>query len=121
MEKERLFNIIKTKNEDNTIMTDLTINEAHEIFNGHFPGNPVMPGACMLQLVQDILKRFELPYRLKKADYLKFMAMVTPGGQNNLQLKLTHKPADGVGIAVAASLVNNNAVCFKFQGVFVEE
>ena len=31
----------------------LRINWGHPIFEGHFPGRPVVPGACLLQIVKE--------------------------------------------------------------------
>lgn len=30
----------------------IDINPAHEVFKGHFPDNPVMPGVCMMQIIK---------------------------------------------------------------------
>lgn len=51
----------------------ITFNAAHAIFEGHFPGQPVVPGVCMMQLVQEQLQaatRQQL--RLKKRPILSF-------------------------------------------------
>ena len=37
------------------IKIQITLNPAHEIFKGHFPGNPVMPGVCTVQIVKELL------------------------------------------------------------------
>ena len=30
--------------EDNTVNASITLNNDHDIFKGHFPGNPILPG-----------------------------------------------------------------------------
>ncbi|MBQ0740088.1 3-hydroxyacyl-ACP dehydratase, partial [Aquimarina celericrescens] len=32
----------------------ITINKNHKIFKGHFPGNPVTPGVCMIQIIKEL-------------------------------------------------------------------
>ena len=32
----------------------ITLNPAHPIFAGHFPGNPITPGVCMLQIIKEL-------------------------------------------------------------------
>ena len=33
----------------------IRLNPFHEIFKGHFPGNPVLPGVCIIQILKEIL------------------------------------------------------------------
>lgn len=96
----------------------LQLSGEHDIFKGHFPGQPVVPGACMLQIVKEILSAgLNTDFHLKKADNLKFIAPVDPRVTDDLQLKITYKTLD-TGLQVNASMSANEVVCFKMQGVF---
>lgn len=33
------------------------LDAAHPVYAGHFPGNPVLPGVCTLQIVRECLER----------------------------------------------------------------
>jgi 3-hydroxymyristoyl/3-hydroxydecanoyl-(acyl carrier protein) dehydratase len=57
VENEALFNISKLEHQVGSISAVLDINRDCEIFKGHFPGQPIAPGACMLQIVKDILEK----------------------------------------------------------------
>ena len=50
-----LFSIEKVTHEDGAIKATLGINSDSEILKGHFPGHPVVPGACMLQITKEVL------------------------------------------------------------------
>jgi len=51
----------------------------HPIFEGHFPGRPVVPGACLLQLVEELIIRGTgEDGRLNRADHIKFVSMIDP-------------------------------------------
>jgi len=77
---------------------NVTINEP--FFNGHFPGNPVMPGVLMIESMAQAAgmlahltaeldgRRGEL-YYLVKVDNARFTKIVLPGDQ--LQLEVTQK------------------------------
>lgn len=38
-----------------TIHAKVELNREHEIFNGHFPEIPVVPGVCTVQMIKEIL------------------------------------------------------------------
>src|SRR5476651_1592190 len=119
MLKGHFYHITSTAQHDNVITAALHFDSAHPIFSGHFPGQPVVPGACMLQMVKEILTdSLQHNYRLKKADHLKFMAPVDPRVAEDLELKLTHKTFE-CGLQITASLSANGVICFKMQGVWV--
>ena len=116
-----LFSIQKITYEDDVIATSLVINPDSEILKGHFPGHPIVPGACMLQIVKEVLESaLNQPLRLKKADHLKFMTMIDPEATTTVQLDISYKPAEGVLLIVIAKLSNAETVYFKFQGSFAK-
>ena len=115
-----LFSIDKISHEDAVISVILGINTESEILKGHFPDHPVVPGACMLQIVKEVLETtLNYPIRLKKADQLKFMIMIDPTSTSTVTLDMTYKDAEDDSIIVTAKLSNPDALYFKFQGSFV--
>ncbi len=115
-----IFSVQNLTNSDGKVSAIVVVNENSDILKGHFPGQPVVPGACMLQLVKDLLEAaVEQKLRLKKADNIKFMSMIVPGGDKELQLVVSYKITDDNAIAVQATLCSGEATCFKFQGSFV--
>jgi 3-hydroxyacyl-[acyl-carrier-protein] dehydratase len=115
-----LFSIDKISHEDAAISVILSINTGSEILKGHFPGHPVVPGACMLQIVKEVLQiALNHPVRQKKADQLKFMIMIDPTNTLAVALDMTYKYSDDDTIVVTAKLSNPDALYFKFQGSFV--
>lgn len=116
-----LFGIGKIALEDGAISATLNINPDSEILKGHFPGHPVVPGACMLQIVKEVLEdALGDPVQLKKADQLKFMIMIDPANTSVVQLDISYQHTDGGAIGVTAKLSNPEAVYFKFLGSFVK-
>ena len=65
----------------------VTFNEP--FFAGHFPGNPVTPGVCMMQIVKELTEEFTgLKLFLKTASNVKFMAIINPFETPDLKLQL---------------------------------
>jgi len=83
------------KNDDGNFLANIKLNENHEIFKGHFPGNPVTPGVCMMQIVKELTEEFTCKKLfLKSASNVKFMAIINPYETPNLQLQLTVSETD---------------------------
>ncbi len=113
-----IFAISKLEHTGNAVKAALAINKDSEIFKGHFPGQPVVPGACMLQIVKDVLEiAMDAHVTLKKAGQLKFMSMITPDAAD-IKLEITYKSNESEIVATAA-LICDDLVCFKFQGSFI--
>jgi 3-hydroxyacyl-[acyl-carrier-protein] dehydratase len=82
---------------------NVTMNEP--FFQGHFPGNPIMPGVLMLEALAQasaILSNLsrspkegnEFLYFFAGIDNAKFKHVVTPGDQLRLEVKMTGQKRD---------------------------
>ena len=86
------FFIIKTlQTEDNAASALLEFNTGHPIFKGHFPGQPVVPGACLLQIVKEVMQTITgMELQLKKAHQIKFLSIIDPVKNNILRIIIKH-------------------------------
>ncbi|WP_312823156.1 3-hydroxyacyl-ACP dehydratase [Epilithonimonas sp.] len=74
---------------------NITLNKDHQIFKGHFPGNPVTPGVCMMQIVKDLAEEFtNSKLFLKTASNVKFMAIINPFETPDLVMDLDINETD---------------------------
>jgi 3-hydroxyacyl-[acyl-carrier-protein] dehydratase len=116
-----IFQVISIEPSDGKIIAKIAVNPQSEIFKGHFPNQPVVPGACMLQLVKDVLEDgLKKQLQLIKAEQLKFIAMLVPGDEQDLILDIAYKILEDGNIKTTAKLTTGDLVCFKFQGSFKE-
>ncbi|WP_461451718.1 hotdog family protein [Mucilaginibacter sp.] len=116
---QNIFKITQIVHENGTIKVLFDVHFEHEIFKGHFPGEPVVPGACLLQLIKEVLEEASATtLQLKKADQLKFINMIVPGN-HQLVLELSYKLIENE-ISVTGKIANAEVVCFKFQGSFIK-
>jgi len=115
-----LFSIEEISHKNGFIKSILGVNADSEILKGHFPGHPVVPGACMLQITKDVLEVvLTTLLQLKKADQLKFMTMIDPEVMPRVELDITYKQPEENSITVTAKLSNPDTVYFKLQGSFI--
>jgi 3-hydroxyacyl-[acyl-carrier-protein] dehydratase len=86
-----------------TIRTEATVPEAHTVFEGHFPGFPLMPGVLLIEVMAQTsgwliighhgFSRMPFLAAVKDA---KLRSFVTPGAKLVVTAKITH---DGSGFA----------------------
>jgi 3-hydroxyacyl-[acyl-carrier-protein] dehydratase len=95
-------------------------NEEHPIFEGHFPGRPVVPGVCMMQTVQELLElMLQQKVVLKKAANMKFLNMIDPNTHPRVVTEVQYKLQEGE-IKLTASMKYEALTFMKFQGTFVK-
>lgn len=84
---EGLYKVISTEDTDTGILAKVHLNKDHEIFKGHFPGNPVMPGVCMIQIVKELTEGvMGKELFLSVSSNIKFMAIINPEVNPDLKL-----------------------------------
>ena len=54
---DNFYTILSSESSDSTIWTiQIELNPKHPIYQGHFPGHPVVPGVCLLQLIKECVE-----------------------------------------------------------------
>lgn len=115
LQKSDFFALESMTHDEAGIEALLHINPAHPIFEGHFPGQPVVPGVCMLQLVKDVAETaLGKPLFLKLVAQVKFLQVLVPAYQQNIALRIEWKP----GLTFNASLKEGEEIIMKMGGTF---
>ncbi len=84
---EGLYNVISTEKTAEGILAKVHLNKDHAIFKGHFPGNPVMPGVCMIQIIKELTEEATgKNLFLAVSSNIKFMAIINPEKNPDLQI-----------------------------------
>jgi 3-hydroxyacyl-[acyl-carrier-protein] dehydratase len=95
----------------------IAIDKAHAIFGGHFPGQPVVPGVCMMQIVRELAEQFvSKKLRITEGDNLKFLSVINPEEHRAIQVSINWKEAEDTSLHVNATLFAGVTVFFKFKG-----
>jgi 3-hydroxyacyl-[acyl-carrier-protein] dehydratase len=122
MLKDDFYTIKSLDHNENVITATLELNEKHAIYSGHFPGQPVLPGVCMMQMVKEIAgTALNCELQLTQADELKFLITVDPNEHKTLQSKLMYSALHNTPLSVSATFLIENKVCFKFKGAFLRK
>lgn len=81
------LNSIATEGTQTTAL--ITINKNHAVFQGHFPGNPVTPGVCMMHIIKELTEKITAKKLFMQASSnIKFMALINPEKTPDLVLHL---------------------------------
>jgi 3-hydroxyacyl-[acyl-carrier-protein] dehydratase len=117
MLKNDLYQIIELQSTDQEVTAEIKLNNNHDIFKGHFPDIPVLPGVTMMQMVKEILEEaLNKDLQIKKAGQLKFLQMVNPQKVEHLNFQINWTESEE-GIKVKAVLQQQKVVFFKMTGL----
>ena len=95
----------------------IVFNAGHSIFSGHFPGHPVVPGVCMMEIVKELMQGvLGTPLKLSNAGNVKFLQLITPETQPHISI--SWKAQDN-GFKVNASFKSESATLFKMDGSYM--
>lgn len=116
------YTVLNSQSNNGSVSALLELNPDHHIFEGHFPGIPVVPGVCMMQMVKELVEdSLGLRLRLSKADHLKFLTIINPRQNKSLQANISISTDSHQHVQVSATFSHEETVFFKFKGGFVLE
>jgi len=88
------------------------LNAAHRIFEGHFPGMPVVPGVCMLLLIKECLqKATQRQLTLSEAGNVKFLSVLDPTQHPVVDIRVNFE-GSSAGILVTEATIHFGATSF---------
>ncbi len=90
--------------EDGKHLIEISIHPEHPIFDGHFPGRPVTPGVCMLQIIKNITEDLlQTKLRMRSAKNIRFYAIIDPSVHPVLTLELAVQETESIQIKANCS------------------
>lgn len=89
-----------------------------QIFKAHFPNQPIVPGACLVQIskemIENILKK---SIRILKFNQLKFLNTINPIEIPEVELNIQIKSDENLNMALM-TFQNDSATFAKFDYIF---
>ncbi|MEA5460853.1 hypothetical protein VB796_17470 [Arcicella sp. LKC2W] len=115
--------IINTETHENKVIFEVSLNTNHEIYKGHFPFRPIVPGVCTLQLVRELLEN----HLGKKCIFLrskniKFSGMIDPNVTPQITIEIQLLPTDSPQELKIKALVFCKELTFcKYDGEYLKQ
>ena len=117
---DTFYKIDTITREGTSITAQVTFDKNHDIFKGHFPGMPVVPGVCETQMLGEVLtEAMGKEVVLKSAASIKFLSVIDPTVNPTIKMTITISQKEGEeGYYVSAQYGWEEKVFFKFKGKF---
>jgi 3-hydroxyacyl-[acyl-carrier-protein] dehydratase len=99
------YTIDNRRTDGETTVFEVTLNPDCTVYQGHFPGMPVAPGVCNIQMVKECAER--LTGRTLLMDYLaqcKMTTLLTPQQHPRLQVRIRLLENSDTQVNVQASV-----------------
>jgi 3-hydroxyacyl-[acyl-carrier-protein] dehydratase len=110
------FFILQQETSPDSVKAKISINDHHKIFAGHFPGKPVVPGVCMVQIILEIMEVvLGKPVRLTESDTIKFLTVVSPKENKEIDVSINYIAEFG-RFLINASIFSGPIIFFKLRG-----
>lgn len=104
---------------DGKHIASITLNKNHAIFKGHFPGNPVTPGVCMMQIIKELTETIlNENLTMISTSNVKFMALINPEVNAKLNLELDISKNDLAEIKVKNSSSFGETIALKLTNTY---
>jgi|SRR5450432_2121192 len=104
----------KTKTESK-ICCKLLLDADHAVFKGHFPGQPVLPGVCMLDIIAEITgNSLNQKFRISGGPIIKFLNMIDPVKNPLIDLEIDFQN-EAYSLIVTGKLFFGTLVFMKCQ------
>lgn len=109
----------KKAQEDGSVIFTLRLNPDCEVYKGHFPGNPVSPGVCNLQMIKECVENHTgKELTISDIKQCRYTAVITPLKHSILYLKANIVENEGT-YTVSGSVYNDTEVFIDIKETLV--
>ncbi len=103
----------------NNVNLLIKFNPEHNVFRGHFPDQPVVPGVCLIEIITDCLSGLSrMPCMLVESDYIKFLKPIIPNTTDTYTLNIALHKLSVDEVSVEAIINIYSTKYLKFKGIF---
>lgn len=99
----------------------IELNKNHDVFKGHFPGNPVTPGVCMIQIIKELAQEIVgSSLVMISSSNVKFMAIINPEINATLRLELEFVGDISTELKVKNTTYFDETVALKLTNTYIK-
>ena len=118
--QDNLFSIMSQAQEDGQPVFQVRIHKEWPIYKAHFPGHPITPGVCIVQMIQELLQvHLGRKVSLRNAKTVKYTAIISPDevGELNVSFPKIEEQEDG-SLKLQAQVAGGETIYTKLSATF---
>lgn len=98
------------------------LNPQHPVYGGHFPGQPVVPGVCMLQIIKECAEEIcHTALQYKQIASCKFLSAINPNETPELKFSFTIKKNEDGVYQLLAEGTSSKGICIKLKAQLTDQ
>lgn len=119
MELTSIYEIVSIEVTGNKINAMITFDQTHPVFEGHFPGNPVVPGVVQVQILKDLLEQvLDKKIFLNRTKFIKFLNVIIPT-EEKVHFEILQEKKSNNETSVKCIVKAGKQVFMKYSGYAV--
>ncbi|MFO7614935.1 MAG: hypothetical protein R6W71_09880 [Bacteroidales bacterium] len=117
----KFYTITQLKKEGSTITATITLDPGHPVFAGHFPGQPVVPGVFLVEIIASVISQLTgKEMTVKEIANIKFLQMIDPAVDAVLLLDGSIVEEENNSLKVSGRIYYEDVDFAKFKGMLLE-
>lgn len=108
--------------EDGKREIEIELNPDHALYQGHFPGQPVVPGVCTLQIIKESAEQIvNRPLQYAQIASSKFLSAINPLETRLLHLSIQLKETEEALLKLQAEGICNGKEFIKLKATLTDK
>lgn len=113
---DQFYSIKNIRVEGDFAEVELILNSEHIVYEGHFPGMPVVPGVCSLMMVKECVEKVtNRKYSFQYINTCKFLSAIRPDECKTLRIRLERKESSDSACIIQAQVFAGDGVVLKLK------
>ena len=120
---DNFYTILSSESSDSTIWTiQVKLNPGHPVYQGHFPGHPVVPGVCLLQLIKECVEDIrQQKLQVTQVSSCKFLSAIKPTDTPRISLTWSVKETEDHNLQLQAEGIAKDEPFIKLKAVLTPQ
>ena len=120
--KDTYYKLISYNNDGETDLFEIDLLADHPVYDGHFPGMPVSPGVCNMQMINDCAS---LAVRknliIENISVCRLSAVMSPVDNPKVYIKIKNDKTADDSYKINATIEDDVTVFMTFKGELKEK
>lgn len=103
-----LYTIDSVSHQDGTSTWRVSLNPRSVIYSVHFPGNPITPGACQLEMMRSLASaRIGRDMTMAKLRNIKYLQLIDPRTTSSFDVRMTFSQEEGETLTRCSAVISD--------------